>query len=171
MDIELTDERDGSRRTGRGRLLAGGLPVVALLAVLLAVGAVAAIATSSPPTDYPRHTPEGTFQRYLAAWDAGDVDGAHSYFSSRVTAEMSLSEYRRMSSDWGWQRDEERRVVLDQVERQDQRATLHLRIETFSGGLTGGRHAYTIAVGLVEEDGVWHIDEALAGLDHIGLHY
>jgi hypothetical protein len=137
--------------------------VVALLAVLL---------TSRPAASYPAGSPEGVFQGYMAAWEAGDLDAAYAHFSDRVRALVTVDEYRAMERDYRWTRDQDRRVVLIGTRITDDRATLDLRIDWFSpGGMLGGGDTWSEdrSVALVRVNGSWSVDELIAGIEPMWL--
>ncbi len=144
-----------------------GVAIIALVVVALIV----AVALPNRPTDYAAGSPEAAFQDFYEAWETGDIEAAYSHLSSAVTAEMTLSEYRRMDADWSWQRDQGRRLVLLNVDVTGERATLHVRVDDFyQGGLSGQRNSYERSVRLVRERGSWLIDEPLLGIEST-VHY
>lgn len=151
----------GSRSVSRSMLVIGGS-----IAALMVIAIVAVLAFPGGPTKYPPGSPEAAFQDYYAAYEVGDLEAAYAYFSTGVKAVMSVTEFRRSDSDYAWQRDQDRRIVLDRVDQTDGRAVLQLRIDEFSsGGLGGNRYSYERSIRLVEEGGAWLIDEALIGIE------
>ncbi len=168
MSADLGPESSGSRTVGLPRSVI--VTIGALIALAVLAVAVVTIRPSGAPV-YPPDSPEAAFQSYLIAWEADDLETAYGYFSTTVRATVSLTEYRRMAADFAWQRDQERRVVLDGVNRSAERATLRLRIEEFSDdGLGGNRYSSDREIRLVLEAGAWKIDEPLAGVDSTGYH-
>jgi hypothetical protein len=136
------------------------------LIIALAVAAIA-IRPAGPPV-YEAGSPEAAFQSYLVAFEAADYEAAHAAFSGAITSRISVSRYRRLISEFGWAQADNRRFVLDGVERAGDadRATLRLRIDTFNDGLFGGdQYSYGQEIPMVREDGTWKIDELLAGVE------
>lgn len=149
-------------------VLATVVAVVALVLVALAM----AVAAPSRPADYAPGTPEAAFQEFYAAWGSGDVDAAYGYLSSNVTRDLTLIDYRQADGEQSWQRDQQRRLVLQGVDVTGDRALLHVRIDEFSrGGLTGDRYSYDRTVRLAREGGSWRIDEPLVGIESIAYKY
>ena len=145
--------------------------VVAIVALVL-VALVLAVAAPSQPAAYAPGTPEAAFQDFYDAWGSGDVDGAYGYLSSNVARALTLSEYRQADTEQSWQRDQQRRLVLQGVDVTGDRAVLHVRIDEFSdGGLAGDRYASDRTVRLVREAGSWRIDEPLLGIESIAYKY
>ena len=150
-------------------VLAAGVVIVGLVVIALVV------ALPNRPTEYPAGSPEAAFQDVYEAWQSNDIEAAYGHFSPAVTGDLSLSDYRRMSSDWSWQRDQDRRLVLLGAELTGDRAVLHIRIDEFFegglGGLGGQRNSFERPVRLVRENGVWLIDEPLVGVESVGYKY
>lgn len=150
----------GVRRTV---ILLGGV----ILAVVLA-GMVVVLAAGRPAATYPAGSPEAAFQGFFTAWQARDLDAAYLSFSDRIRGQVTPDEFRRMDADFSWARDSDRRVVLVGSVVTGDRATLDLRIDEFSsGGLLGGGGTWSWerSIPLIRENGAWHVDEYLAGLD------
>lgn len=151
----------------------GGIPrsvlVVGITVIgLIALAAVIVLAAPVRPTTYAPGTPEAAFQALYTAWESRDLETAYGYLSEDVRAGMSLEEYRRLDRDMTYQRDEDRRVVLLGAEVDGERATLDIRVETFSRGMTGGdRYAWDRSVSLVSEGGAWHVDEGMLGVETV----
>jgi hypothetical protein len=145
-----------------------GTAIVALVVIALIV----AVTVPNRPTDYATGSPEAAFQDFYEAWETGDIEAAYGHLSSTVTADMTLSEYRRMDADWSWQRDQGRRLVLLNADVTGERATLHVRVDEFyQGGLSGQRNSYEVSVRLVQELGTWLIDQPLLGIEPVPLQY
>jgi hypothetical protein len=149
------------------------LLIAAIVIGIVVVAVLVVIAASRPPTTYPAGSPEATVQGFLAANDDGDPETAYAFFSQSVRDSMSVEEYRRAWTDYGWEREQDRRVVLEEVDLRDTRATVHLRVDVYSGGGPFGssRYTYERSVGLVREEGTWRIDEPLVGLEPIPYYY
>lgn len=136
--------------------------------VVLALAALALRPGGSPI--YPPDSPEAAFQGYLTAYEAGDIDTAYGYFSTTVRETMTPEGYREIADMYGRYNSEDRRIVLDGVERAGDRVTLRLRIDHFSAdGIGGNRYSFAQEVRLVAEDGAWKLDELLAGIEPAGL--
>jgi hypothetical protein len=152
----------------RGRIPRAGVVVLATVAGLIALTLVLVLALPRDPTTYAPGSPEAAFQTFYGAFEAGDMDAAHALFSAEVKRELTRSEYRRLEAEHGWQRDEDRRVILVGTDVTGDRASLHLRIDTFyQGGLGASRNSQSRTIRLVREGGVWLIDEPLIGVESI----
>jgi hypothetical protein len=150
-------------RVPRAVLVVGGA-IVALIALALVV----VLAVPKGPTSYDPGSPEAAFQAFYQAFEAGDVEGAYELLGSSVTDQMTLAEYRRLDSDQGWQRDQDRRVLLLGADLTGDRANLRLRVDEFSqGGLGGNRYSSERTIRLVREGGAWLIDEPLVGIENV----
>jgi hypothetical protein len=157
----------GSARFPRSVLLVG-----AAIAALVIIALVVAVALPRTPVTYPAGSPEAAFQDYYSAWESGDIEAAYRHLSPGVTADLDLSTYRRLDSEQSWQRQQDRRLVLQGVDVTGERAVLHLRVDEFSGGGLGGqRSSFERSVRLVRQDGAWLIDEPLAGIESIAYAY
>jgi hypothetical protein len=144
------------------------LVVGAVLLGLIVVAIAIALAAPVRPAVYAPGTPEAAFQEYYEAWEARDLDTAYGILSSDIRAELTAAEYRRMDSEMSWARSEDRRVVLLGAAIIGERAILDLRIDQFSSGPFGGdRTSWERSVSLVREDGAWHIDEGLLGVETV----
>jgi hypothetical protein len=149
-------------RVPRAVLVVGGA-IVALIALALIV----VLAVPRGPTAYVPGSPEAAFQAFYQAFEAGDVEGAYELLGSSVTDQVTLAEYRRLDDDQGWQRDQDRRVLLLGADVTGDRANLRLRIDEFSqGGLGGNRYSSERTIRLVREDGAWLIDEPIVGIEN-----
>ncbi len=158
--------------SGRAAFPRSVLLIGAAIIALVVVALIVAVALPNRATDYAAGSPEAAFQDFYEAWEAGDIEAAYSHLSSTVTAEMTLSEYRRMDADWSWQRDQGHRLVLLNVDVTADRAVLRIRVDQFSeGGLTGERYSYERSVRLVRERGTWLIDEPLVGIEPVPYQY
>ena len=65
--------------------------------------------------DFAEDTPEGALQRYLRAFDDGDLDAAYAYFSADVRADMDRDAYERTVAMYhpGIGVDRTRRALFD----------------------------------------------------------
>lgn len=134
------------------------LAVVTIVVVLLAGGREAA--------EFPPDSPEAALQRYLAAYEEGDLDAAHAYFSADVRQRMDREAYQQAVDSWGVGTEPDRTVLFDSASGTGDRVQLHLLIEEFYGdGLSGDTYRSPRDVRLVREDGEWRIDQALIWLD------
>lgn len=149
-------------------VLFAGVGIVALVVIALVI----ALALPNRPTEYPAGSPEAAFQDFYEAWETNDLEAAYGHFSPAVTKDLSLSEYRRMNSDWSWQRDQDRRLVLLGADVTGDRAVLHVRVDEFTEGALGGqRNSFERPVRLALENGAWLIDEPLIGIESVGYGY
>jgi hypothetical protein len=148
------DQGPSGHRIGRLALILG---------LVLAVAAIAAflLATTRQDATYAPDSAEAAFQRYLAAWDRGDVETAYAALSTRARTHLPLWEFREAQS---WSGDQPARVWI--AERRDfgERVVLKLTIEQSYEGLLGpSRYHDQPSVTLVREHGVWVIDTPLVG--------
>lgn len=132
--------------------------------VLVALAIIVALVAGSPEVEaFPPGSPEATLQAYLQAVEDGDAEQAYDYLSSRAQSQMSFTDFQRFIGFGGIPRDA--RVRIDRTQVDDDRATLYLVIEHFSGsGIDFNRYSYEREVRLVREDDAWKIDEPLTGL-------
>jgi hypothetical protein len=152
----------------RARIPTAGLVVLGAIVALIGVAVVLVLADPKGPTSYEPGSPEAAFQSFVQAGEAGDPEGAHALFSSSIKAEVTLAEYRRVSAEHEWQRDESRRVVLLGTDVTGDRASLHLRIDQFNGGgLGAARTSYERTIRLIRERGAWLIDEPIVGVEYV----
>lgn len=144
--------------------IGGGLAVLVVVAA-----AVILLLGTRAPVQFPADTPEGVVQRYLGAFDEGDLDTAYEYFSSAVREEMSLDDFERTARDFGmYPATSSRRVLFERTEIDGDEARVHLTVEEFYGsGPFGGGEVFRSErqLSLVREGGSWRIDEALIGLE------
>ena len=154
--------------SSRARIPRAGLVVVATIAALIAIALVLVLAVPRDPTTYAPGSPEAAFQTFYQAFEAGDLDAAHALFSAEVKQQLTRSEYRRFEAEMGWQREQDRRVVLLSADVTGDRANLHLRIDDFyQGGLGASRNSQARTIRLVHEGGVWLIDEPIIGVEPV----
>jgi hypothetical protein len=142
---------------GRGLV---GLAVITIIVVLLA--------GDRQREDFPSDSPEGTVQRYLVAFDAGDLDAAHAFFSADVREQMDVEAYQRAVDSFGhgFAAEGSRTVLFDGTDGGGDRVEVHLIVEEFYGnGLSGETYRSPRDIRLVREDGEWRIDQPLVWLD------
>ena len=137
-----------------------GLAVITIIVVLLA--------GDRQRADFPSDSPEGTVQRYLVAFDAGDLEAAHAFFSADVREQMDADAYQRAVDSFGhgFSAERGRSVLFDSTDGSGDRVELHLIVEEFYGdGLSGETYRSPRDIRLVREDGEWRIDQPLVWLD------
>jgi hypothetical protein len=110
---------------------------------------------------YPPDSPEAALQRYLDAWDQGDVDRAWSALSTRA---QTVLRYAAFQSSQAWLGDEAIRVWIDESRSiESDHVVLELTIERSSDGPLGPtRDRLQRRVTLVREDDTWLIDTTMA---------
>lgn len=142
---------------------------VGLVALVAITAAAVLLLGGREPTTFPADSPEGTVQRHLAAFEDGDFEAAHAYFSSEVRSELDLDAYERLTREYGmYPLDTSRRVLFDRTETDGDRAQVHLTVEEYyGGGPFGGGETYRSPreIRLVREDGGWRIDQPLVGIE------
>lgn len=140
-----------------------------ILALVILSVAVVLVLGRGAATEYPAGSPEGTFQRYLAAYFDGDEETAYGYFSEDVQAQMSLEDYRQGAQMYGegmGYGGTSQRVLFQETEGDGDRMRLNLVVEYFYGeGMSGGSHRQPLEVSMVREGGEWRIDDPLTGLE------
>ena len=170
--MEHPSSRVESSTPARARVPRAVLVVGGAIVALIALAMVVVLAVPKGPTAYDPGSPEAAFQAFYQAFEAGDVEGGYGLLASSVTDQMTLAQYRRLDSEQGWQRGEDRRVVLLGSDRTGDRANLRLRIDQFSGGgLGSNRYSYERTIRLVREDGAWRIDEPIVGIENVAYGY
>jgi hypothetical protein len=144
-------------------LLYVALGVVALAVVTIVV---VLLAGNREAAEFPTDSPEAALQAYLAAYEGGDLDAAHAYFSADVRERMDREAYQQAVDSWGVGTEPDRTVLFDSTTGSGDRVELHLIVEEFYGdGLSGDTYRSPHDVRLVREDGEWRIDQALIWLD------
>ncbi len=144
-------------------LVGGGVVVVTILAIVVVL-----VAGGREPETFGADTPEGTIQRYLAAFDERDHAAAYAFFSSDVQDRMSLADYERMLEQTGYYLDDRgtRRVLFDGTDGNADAVRVQLTVEQVYGdGLGTSTSRSTREIRLVREAGIWRIDEPLIWLD------
>jgi hypothetical protein len=142
------------------------LIAVVVIAAIIVIGMAVVLLRPSGPTAYPVGSPEAAFQAQLAAYEANDLETAYSYFSSAVRSAMPVAGYRQATSDYSWQQQQDRRVVLENVVVTGERAVISLRVEQFDqGGFGGSRSSWERDVRMVHEPEGWRVDESVVGVE------
>lgn len=147
------------------------LYVAAGIVALVAIAAVAVLMLGNrEPASLPADSPEGTVQRHLAAFEDGDFEAAHAFFSSEIREEMDVDAYEQLTRDYGmFPTDISRRVLFDRTDTDGDRARVHLTVEEYygGGGPFGGGETYRSPreIRLVREDGEWRIDDPIVGTE------
>jgi hypothetical protein len=144
--------------------IAGGIAATVVVAVLIVV-----VLGDRPPAPFPQGTPEAALQGYVQAWEDEDLEATYGYFSQGVKATLPFEEYRQVARDQGNFSGvpQQRRVTIDKVELDGERAEVYLSIEySFEGGFPlGGGYRDTRTIHLVKEAVDWKVDDALLGLE------
>jgi hypothetical protein len=165
MDDMTSQSRAGS---SRGLLLIAGV----VLLLLAATVAVVLLAGGPREPDLEPGSPEAALHGYLTAFDEGDLETAHSYFSASLRQRWSLDAYRRAVDLQGTGHHPDggpaRRVVFDRSDVFDDTARVRLTVEEFYGeGLGGSTYRSAREVRMVREEGAWYLDQALVGLEPV----
>jgi hypothetical protein len=130
--------------------------------VVVVATAVILLGGNRPPANYPADSPEGALQRYLVAWYDSDYVTAYDYFSTSVKARMSFSDFTLYANDYGV----EQTVTIDRTTGTGTRRTIYLTVEEFYGpDPGGGSYSRDVSITMVQEGGVWKVDEPLSGVD------
>ena len=145
--------------------IAGGIAAIVVVAVATVV-----LLGDRPPASFPPDSPEAAVQGYLAAWQDEELEAAYAYFSADVRSHLPFEQFRQAARDQGGLDfpggPERRRVTIDRVELEGDRAEVYLSIEySFDGGILGGGYRDSRDIHLVREAGAWKIDDALLGLE------
>jgi MecA-like transpeptidase family protein len=151
--------------TNRSLLIIGA----GVLALVVVAAAIVLLAEGRDPRSFAPGSPEEAMQRYLAAWDERDYEGAYAFFSEEIRASTTLDEYQNQVRAYGDGLPiENTAAYIDDVEGTGDRVTLHLTIEQFydDGGPGGGStYRNQRAVRMVREADGWKVDEPLIGLE------
>lgn len=155
------DERGGGESSQRAAnatrpllFIAGGLIGV------LVIAAVIMLLANRPQPAFPADTPEGTFQRYLAAFDDGDYQTSYAYLSTSAQDAVPYSRYERAARDYSTWNSGRQRLTLDNVRVTGERATIYLVVREGGGPFDGGWED-SVSIGLVRQQGEWRIDQPL----------
>jgi hypothetical protein len=153
------------KAAGPSRALFG--VTIALVALAVIAMVVVVLGDRAGSATYPAGSPEAAFQSYLQAFDDGDAEAAYAALSTRVRASWSYDQYLQDQDTFGkWQ--PERQVWIDSVERDGDRATLHLTVEYRSGsGLNISTWSNTQDVRMTLEDDDWRVDQRIVGLESL----
>jgi hypothetical protein len=144
-------------------LLFIGLGVVGLVAITIAV---VLLAGGREAAEFDADSPEAALQRYLAAYEDGDLEAAHAYFSADVRQRMDLDAYQQAVDSWGIGYEPDRSVLFDSTSGTEDRVELHLIVEEFAGdGLSGETYRSPREIRMVREGDEWRIDQPLVWLD------
>jgi hypothetical protein len=151
------DENEG--RPGRGGSGARHWLVGAIVTVVLVALASAAIllVDGEPEAQYPPGSAEAAFGDWARAWESGDVETAWAALTTRAREHTSPDAFRaanRRRSEFA------RRIWIDEVTADGERAVLYLSIETLAdeGLLGSGREHKDSRVTVSYEDDVWKVD-------------
>lgn len=144
-------------------LISGGVLALAIIAIVVVL-----LAGDRESVEFGEDTPEGALQRYLAAFDEGDLAAAHAYFSSEVRDQMDLEAFERAVSamDGGFGSERTRRALFDGRSGEGETVRLELTVEEFTGqGLGASSYRYQVEVPMVREEEAWRIDLPLVWLN------
>ena len=138
------------------------------MAIVIIAVVVVLLAGDRESVEFGEDTPEGALQRYLAAFDEGDLAAAHAFFSDGVRDQMDLDAFERAVSgqegDFGTERT--RRVLFDARSGDGDSVRLQLTVEEFTGeGLGASSYRYQVEIPMVREGDAWRIDEPLVWLN------
>ena len=119
----------GTRPTSRRAWPVG---VLALLALVVLASVALLVLLMRQDAEYGADSAEAALQRYVEAWEAGDVETAYGALSSRAQERRSLSAFKD-----AWSRTEGSAVRAWIDERRDagDRVILGLTVELSHGGL------------------------------------
>jgi hypothetical protein len=150
---------ENALQAGRGGHDARQWLVGAVVAIALAAVATAAIllVDDEPNAGYPAGSAEAAFAAWARAWESGDVETAWAALTTRAREHTSPDAFRaanRRQSEFA------RRIWIDEVTADGERAVLYLSIETLADeGLFGsGRERKESRVTMSYEDDVWKVD-------------
>jgi len=135
--------------------------VLALLALVVLASVALFVLVIRQDAEYGADSAEAALQRYVEAWEAGDVETAYGALSSRAQERLSLSAFKD-----AWSRTEGSavRVWIDERRDAGDRVVLGLTVELSHGGLLRpDRERYRPRVTLVREGDAWKIDTPLLG--------
>lgn len=142
--------------------IGGGVVALVIIAIVVVL-----LAGDRETAEFGEDTPEGALQRYLTAFDDGDLAVAHTYFSSDVREQMDLQEFERaVNAQGGYGTERTRRALFDGRSGEGNRVRLELTVEEFTGeGLGASTYRYQREIPMVREGDAWRIDEPLVWLD------
>jgi hypothetical protein len=152
------------RVTGRRATIPRGVLIgTAAVAGLLFMAALVVVLASRPVGLYPADTPEGTFQRYLEAFQMEELETAYGYLSAREQQHVSFERFSRAADDYRRWGPYDERLTLERVDIRGERATVHLVAHYPGGGPFSGGWQEPLSIRLVREPDGWRIDEPLIG--------
>ena len=139
----------------------------AVVALVVATVAVVLLTNGRDSAQFAADTPEGALQRYLSAFDEGDLAAAYEYFSSDVTDEMSFEAYEATVRMYDpGTTDRTRRALFDGRLGDGDAVRLALTVEEIYGeGLSASSNQYHREVRMVRQSDGWRIDEPLVWLE------
>jgi hypothetical protein len=158
-----TQEVAAGRSATRSLLLIGaGVVALTIVAIVIIL-----VAGRQPAESYAADAPQGVLQRYLAAFEEGDIERAHRYFSADVRGEMDLDAYERAADSYeAYASDASHAVFFDGTSGDGDRVVVQLTIEEIYGdGLNSSSYRSAREIRMVRESGQWLIDEPLVWLD------
>jgi hypothetical protein len=143
-------------------LIGGGIVALSIVAVLVVL-----LAGDRESVEFADDTPEAALQRYLAAFDEGDLGAAHAYFSDDVRDQMDLAAFQRaVNAERGFSNEGTRRALFDGRTGEGDSVRLELTIEEFTGqGLGASSYRYQAEVPMVRDGDAWRIDAPLVWLN------
>jgi hypothetical protein len=133
------------------------LVAVAAAVALVAVGAAAVLLVGDrSESEYPADSPESAFQAFVQSWEEGAVDEAWAALGSEAHERHT---YERFHSANQRQPDDAYRIWIDDVLAADDKAVLHVTVESLvDDGLLGpDRERVSRNVTMVREDGAWKV--------------
>lgn len=139
---------------------------IAGLVIALVIAAVAAVLLVSPKTShFVPGSPEDTVQRYLRTYQSGDFVTAYGFFSSQAQAQLSVDQYVIYAQAGAvTPPNDSSRVLVDQVEGNDQSVRVYLTIENDAGNaFQFDRWSYQVVIPLVRQTGEWKINQLMLG--------
>lgn len=143
-------------------LIGGGIAGLSIVAVLVVM-----LAGDRESAEFADDTPEAALQGYLAAFDEGDLEAAHAYFSDEVRDQMDLAAFQRaVNAERGFSNEGTRRALFDGRSGEGDSVRLEMTVEQFSGqGLGASSYRYQAEVPMVREGGAWRIDAPILWID------
>lgn len=145
-------------------LIAGGI-----LALVVVAATVVLLLGSREPTTFPADSPEGVVQQHLGAFEDGNYEAAHAFFSADVHSDMDLETYERTAREYGgYPGETSRRILFERTDVDGDVARVHLTVEEYYGGgpFAGGEtYRSPREIRLIREAGSWKIDDPLIGLE------
>ena len=151
MGEEVRPGRDG---WGARYWLAG--TIVAVVLVVLATAAILLV-DREPEAQYPPGSAEAAFGDWARAWESGDVETAWAALTTSAREHTSPEAFRAANRR---QSDVARRIWIDEVTADGERAVLYLSIETLvdEGLLGSGRERNDSRMTMSYEDDAWKVD-------------